>query len=108
MYFSQRPAQIETAGARIPEQYRIEQKKWDPLYEVYIQRLVPKKTRMRPTRYRAPEYLVRKEERREIKYKDKQRPKRREDSPSSSESSDEENPVKYEDDYYFWNEQVLI
>ena len=69
--------------------------------------MVPRNTQWKPYRYRAPEYLFAKEQKRKIRYADRPRPAKRADSPSSSENSiDDDN--QYENDEVFWNEHELI
>ena len=73
-----------------------------------MQKFVPRTTEWKPHRYRAPEYLVAKENRRQRKYALRARPVRRSDSPSSSEDSFDDDDKQYENDQCFWNESELI
>ena len=69
---------------------------------------MPRELEWKPYRYRAPEYLVYKQMKKDKHYGDKPRPARRSDSPSSSEASDDNDELQYKDDEVFWNESELI
>lgn len=71
--------------------------------------MVPKYLSAKPLRYKTKDYTNYKEAKRKLKY-GKFKHIRGEDSPSSSESEDDDLPEKYQDDIaqLFWDEQLLI
>jgi hypothetical protein len=98
-YFSQSVG----ANRRTPDPHTIDTKTWDPLYEVYIQRMMPKPLLMVPHRYGNDAYAAYKVKRRERRIAEGYVGRRRSDSVSSSSSSDDD-AAKYVDDECFWDE----
>lgn len=97
---------------------------WDPLYEIYVQDLIPKTDVCKPWRYTTPEYLKRKD--RTKQRKDKQRLAKLaafrlangdDELPidqalgdsvlSDSSSEDEDDEAKYQDCDCFWDTEQL-
>lgn len=105
-YLTQKPSMDDLGGDRIIEARQIGQEIRSPLYEVYVQRLVPRKKGSKPYRYAALEYKYHKEQLRAQKYAGKKRPELAPDDPSSSEASEDEHVQN--GDSVFWNEQELI
>lgn len=89
------------AGGRTPDAQTINTKQWDPLYEVYIQKMVPKPIQVVPHRYGNTPYTDYKAARKRRRIG--RRP-RRSSSSSSSSSDDDEDAAKYVDDECFWDE----
>lgn len=92
---------------RTPDTQTINNKSWDPLYEVYIQKMVPKPTQVVPHRYAAEGYAEYKANRRERKAENGgqfKRLRRSGSTSSSSSSDDDDDTAKYVDDECFWDE----
>lgn len=91
-------------GRRTPDAQAVNTKRWDPLYEVYIQKMVPKPIQVVPHRYANAAYEKYKATRR----RRIGRRQRRSASSSSSSSDDDEDAAKFVDDECFWDEQELV
>jgi hypothetical protein len=106
-YISQKPSMDDLGGDRIIEARLVGQEIRSPLYEVYVQRMIPRKTGSKAYRYAALEYKAFKEKLRMRKYANQKRPERAADEASSSEASDDEQ-LGDSGDAVFWNETELI
>ena len=89
---------------RTPDTLTISNKNWDPLYEVYIQKMVPKPIPATPHRYANEAYAEYKVSRREQRIKEGHKRQRSGSSSSSSSSDDDDDTAKYVDDECFWDE----
>jgi hypothetical protein len=102
-YFSQSIG----ANRRTPDTRAVHAKLWDPLYEVYIQKMVPKQTHVVPHRYGGRGYAEFKAKRRARRMAEGLRIRRQRSASSSSASSsdDDDDKAKYVGDVdAFWDE----
>jgi hypothetical protein len=85
---------------RVVTARQVENKEWDPLYEIYVQELVPKATVCKPYRYNTEAYRARKAQ--VLAKKQKTGASGAVDDADSS-SEDEDDPSKYRNIECFWD-----
>ena len=94
------------ANRRTPDTQTISTKNWDPLYEVYIQKMVPKPIQVVPHKYGNDAYAGYKVNRRARRIAEGHigRQRRSDSTSSASSSDDDDDTAKYVDDECFWDE----